>query len=108
MSDNPYGSGQDFGIDHDDRFVTFKTEGSIVFFNSFVPTYAEINTCPHMVLTDSVIEWDPQLVEISTNRPYEDNYIRVNAITAGDKRRWVAVEHESDLCLGSISSHLVP
>ena len=59
VSENMYDSGQDFGINHDDHFIPFKTEGSTFFFNSFVPTDAEINTCPHMVLIDSEIEWDP-------------------------------------------------
>ena len=58
MSDNPYDSGRDLGIDHDDQFIPFKSEGSTVFFNSFVPTNAEINTCRHMVLTYSEIVWD--------------------------------------------------
>ena len=29
-------------------------------------------------------------------------------MTEGEKRRRLVVEYESDLCLGSISSHLVP
>ena len=61
-----------------------------------------------MVLTDSEIEWDPHGAEMATNRPYGENAIRFNSMMAGDKRRQVAVEHESDLYLGSISSHLVP
>ena len=52
VSDNPYDSGQYFDIDHDNTFIPFKTEGLNLFFNYFVPTGAEINTCPHMVLTD--------------------------------------------------------
>ena len=44
---------------------------------------------------------------MSTNRPYGDNAIRVNAMTEGDKRRQAAVEHERKLCLGSIYTHLV-
>ena len=43
-----------------------------------------------------------------TNRPYGENAIQVNAMTAGDKRRQVGVDHERDLCLGYISRHLVP
>ena len=31
VSDNPYNSGQDFGIDHEDQFINFKTEGSTLF-----------------------------------------------------------------------------
>ena len=108
MSDNPYDSGRDLGIDHDDQFIPFKSEGSTVFFNSFVPTDADINTFPHMVLTDIEIEWDLQGLEMATNRPYGDNAIRVNSMATGDKRLRVEVEHESDLCLGSISRHLAP
>ena len=66
MSDNPYHSGRDLGIDRDDQFIPFNIEGSTVFFNYFVPTDAEINTCPHMVITDSEIEWDPHGVEMGT------------------------------------------
>ena len=45
VSDNPYDSERDFGINHDDQFIPFKSEGSTVFFKYFVPTDAEINTC---------------------------------------------------------------
>ena len=44
---------------------------------------------------------------MAANRPYGENYFLVNAMTAGDKRLWLTVEHESDLCLRSISIHLV-
>ena len=59
MSENPYDSGREFGLDHDYQFIPFHTEGSTEFFNYFVETDAEITTCPHMVLTDSEIECDP-------------------------------------------------
>ena len=55
VSDNVYDSGRDFGIDPYDQFIPFKSEGSNVFFNSFMQTYAEINTCPHMVIIYSEI-----------------------------------------------------
>ena len=61
-----------------------------------------------MVLTDSEIEWDPHGVKMDNNRPYGDNAIRLNAMKEGYKRQQVAVKHENNLCLGSISSHLVP
>ena len=61
-----------------------------------------------MVIIDSETESDSHGVEMASNRPYGDNDIRVNAMTAGDKRRLVEVEDESDLCLGSIYSHLLP
>ena len=75
VSDNQYDSGRDFRIDHEDQFIHFKTELSTVFFDYFVLTDAYINTCPHMVLTDIEIEWDPDGLEMATNRPYGDNAI---------------------------------
>ena len=61
-----------------------------------------------MVVIESETESDLHGVEMTSNRPYGDNDIKVNAMMAGDKRRLVEVEHESDLCFGSISSHLAP
>ena len=61
-----------------------------------------------MVITDSEIEWDQHELKIATNRPYGYNAIRVNAMTSGNKRQRVAVEHVSNLCLVSIYSHLLP
>ena len=57
VSDNPYDSGRSFGIDHEDQFIPFKTEGSN-FFNYFLPTDDEITTFPNMVLADNELEWD--------------------------------------------------
>ena len=57
MSDNPYDSGRSFGIDHEDQFIPFKTEGSKNF-NYFLPTDDEITTFPNMVLADNELEWD--------------------------------------------------
>ena len=70
-----YESGHDYSIDHDDQFIPFKSEGSTLFFNYFVPTYSEINTCPYMVLIYIEIEWDPHGLEMATNRPSGDNTI---------------------------------
>ena len=73
------------GIDHNYQFIPFKTEGSTVFFNYFVLTDAEINTCLRMVLIDSEIELDLHEVEMNDNIPYGENDIRLNSMTAGDK-----------------------
>ena len=56
-----------------------------MFFNYFVLTDAEINTCLRMVLTDRKIEWDSHEVEMNDNIPYGENDIRLNSMTAGDK-----------------------
>ena len=85
VSDNTYDPGRYFGIDHDNQFMPFKTEGSTVFFKYFVPTDVEINTCPHMVHTDSEIDWGSHELKMATNRPYGENATQVNAMTSGKK-----------------------
>ena len=70
VSDHSYDSGRYFGINHEDQFIPFNTECSTIFFNYFVPTDADINACPYMVLTDNKIEWDPHEVEMAANRSY--------------------------------------
>ena len=40
-------SGRDFCIDHEEQLYL-----STMFFNYFVPTDAEIHTCPHMVISE--------------------------------------------------------
>ena len=59
VSDTPYDSGRDFGIDHEYQCIPFKTEGS----------------CPHMVLTDSKIQWYPHDIKMAANEPYGENAV---------------------------------
>ena len=51
VSDNPYDRERDFGIQHDDCFVPFSTEGSTVYFDTFVPTDHQLETMRHIELT---------------------------------------------------------
>ena len=37
LSDDPYDKSRPFGIDHEDVFIPFSTQGSTVFFDTFVP-----------------------------------------------------------------------
>ena len=68
-------------------FIPFKTEGSTVYFGTFVPTDSELNTCPHIILTGSDTEWDPQGVVMNSNRPYGDNDARISATNAGESEK---------------------
>ena len=110
VSDNPYDESKRLGIDHDELFIPFQTEGSAVYFESHVPTDDELETCPHIVLTDGDVEWDPNGVKMTGNRPYGDNTeVTIQEVTRENKRRRaVPIECESDLVLGSISRSLVP
>ena len=72
VSDDPYDSSRQFGIDHDHLFIPFRSEGCTVFFETFVPSDQEVDTCPHVILTDGEREWDPSTVQMSGDRPYGD------------------------------------
>lgn len=109
VSDDPYDSTQSLGIDHDDLFIPFMTEGCTVFFETFVPSDEELESCQHIVLTDGEIKWNPSDVQMSHNRPYGDiASVRIEAVWRENrKRKHVPVEYESDLVLGSISGSFV-
>lgn len=109
VSDDPYDKSRSFGIDHEDLFIPFHTAGSTVYFDSYVPTDEEIEKYPHIVLTDDEMEWDPTGVEMRDDSSSNGNTIRIQqAWTERERRCHVPIEYESDLCLGSISDHLVP
>ena len=72
VSDDPYDSGRPFGIDHNELFIPFAASGSTVQFIYRVPTDHELESCPQVVLTDGVNEWDPRNVVMSPNSPYMD------------------------------------
>ena len=109
VSDDPYDPNRELGIDHEELFIPFLTKGSTIYFESRVPTTHELEHCTYIVLTDDAIEWDPNNIEMSSNRPYGDRHATINQVKLeNQRRREVQVEHESDLCLGSISRSLVP
>ena len=69
VNDNPYDPACDLGIDHEDCFVPFQTEGSTVYFESHVPSDEELDSCPHIVLTDGDTEWNPTTVQMAKTDP---------------------------------------
>ena len=52
VSNDPFDRTQEFGIYHEELLITFKTEGTTVFFYTYVPSYHELETCSRIVLTD--------------------------------------------------------
>ena len=74
VSDNAYDGTRDLGIDHEDVFIPFETQGSTVHFETFVPSDDDIKRSPHIVLTDGDTEWNPCTITMSRHRPYGDNY----------------------------------
>ena len=54
-------------------FIPFFTEGSAVYFESHVPSDEDLESYPHVVLTDGETEWDPMRVRMTGDQPYGDN-----------------------------------
>ena len=103
VSDNPYDRERDFGIQHDDCFVPFSTEGSTVYFDTFVPTYHQLETLRHIELTSDE-EWDPSNVNMQKYQPRGTTrfvqQMHRNPISRN--------EAETDLHLSSISECFCP
>ncbi|KAL7525647.1 hypothetical protein ACHAWF_001448 [Thalassiosira exigua] len=70
LSDNPFDMGKSLGIDHDQDFIPFELEGATVYFETTYPTMDEIETHPHIVLTDREVPWDPMGIDMNADRPY--------------------------------------
>ena len=102
VSDDPFDKTRPFGIDHEDIFIPFMTQGSTVFFNSFVPSDEIMARCRHIVLT-SDMDWDPSNVQLGGNRPYGDE-ITISEVQRTDR---LPQETETDLILGHISPTLI-
>ncbi len=45
VSDNPNDEIHSFGISHESCFIPFETEGSTVYFNTFVPSDEQLQSC---------------------------------------------------------------
>eukprot|EP00956_Cyclotella_meneghiniana_P012523 scaffold17820_cov42-Cyclotella_meneghiniana.AAC.5 len=103
VSNNPYDRERDFGIQHDDCFVPFSTEGSTVYFDTFVPTDHQIETLRHIELTSNE-EWDPSNVNMQKYQPRGTTrfvqQMHRNPISRN--------EAETDLHLSSISECFCP
>jgi hypothetical protein len=66
--DNPFSQSQ-FGIDCNDDFISFNTMGTIVYFESHVPTDWETCNLPIIMLTGE--DWDPVNVGFGNGRNRE-------------------------------------
>jgi hypothetical protein len=68
VCDNPYDRYQTIGIDMEEVFIPFHTEGNTLYFSSCVPSDEDLEKCPYLVLMDD-IEWDPSTVDLTDPRP---------------------------------------
>ena len=89
IKDNPFNENE-FGIDTDEEFIQFDTKGTIVYFNSRVPTDWETTHLPVILLTTDT--WDPKTVNLSSGRSiHEEAEMRiVRYLTSGMNRRTIS------------------
>ena len=65
VSDNPYDRLKQLGIDHKQVFMPFLTKGAAVYFETHVPSDEDLESYPHVLLTDDETEWDPMRVRMA-------------------------------------------
>ena len=59
--DDPFDATRWLGIQHDDLFIPFETDGTTVYFQSHVSTNVKRAQCTWVVMTGNT-EWDPSSV----------------------------------------------
>jgi hypothetical protein len=74
---DPYDWYQTIGIDLEEIFIPFHTEGNTLYFNSCFLSDEDLEKCPYLVLTDD-IEWDTSTVDLMDPRPKEINAAQVS------------------------------
>jgi len=93
--DDPY-SNSHFGIDGNETFIPFNTMGTIVYFESRVPTDWEMQNLPIIMLTGE--EWDPVNVGLGSGRSIEANEMRtIRALESGIPKRKMAAMKQREL-----------
>jgi hypothetical protein len=87
--DDPF-SKQQFGIDGNEAFIPFNTTGTIVYFETRVPTDWETCNLPIIMLTGE--EWDPVNVGLGTGRSREQAEMRtIRSLESGVPKWKMAV-----------------
>ena len=88
--DNPFG-GTQFGIDADDVHIPFDTTGTIVHFESCVPTDWELKHLPIILLTAET--WDPTGIQMGIRNQEEAEMRMIRTLTSGMKKSEIAEMH---------------
>ena len=69
--DDPFDTTRPLGVHHEDAFITFKTDGTTVYFDTHVPTEAERVQCTCITMTGDT-EWYPSLVRLKAVKSREE------------------------------------
>ena len=89
VKDDPFNA-KEFGINADEDFIQFNTTGTIVYFNSRVPTDWETTNLTVVLLTADT--WDPKTVNLRSGcSSHEESEMRiVCSLTSGMNRRTIS------------------
>ena len=89
VKDDPFNTNE-FVIDAYEDFIQFDTKGTIVYFNSCIPTDWETTHLPVILLTADT--WDPKMVNLSSGRlSQEEAEMRIfRSLTSGMNRRTIS------------------
>ena len=90
VNDNPFNAKSSFGIEADEAFIPFRSTGTVISFESRVPTDWEERNLPVILLTGD--RWDPINVDLSTgSRTREQAEMKtIKSLTSGMKQREIA------------------
>jgi hypothetical protein len=92
-----------FGILAEGLFIPFDSSGTILCFTTFAPTAEEIETYPHIILTEDE-PWEPYLINMRNGIREDDNFAPGGS-TSGTSEVWsVTVVPETEAHLVQISS----
>jgi hypothetical protein len=99
VCDDPFDRYQKIGIESEQAFISFQTEGNTIYFESRVPTQSELDEKPYIVLTDDH-DWDPMTTYLTDPIPKQIETVKV-------KRGQLSIEYnESAHYLALVSSAL--
>ena len=96
VDDNPFTNNGNFGISHDEAFIPFDVDGTVVYFESRSPTDRELDDgeLPVMLMTAS--HWDPTADMITGKKSHEAVEMNtIRSLTSGMTRRQVSQLNES-------------
>lgn len=82
VSDDPFDLRRLFGINHPDMQLKFQKDGTTIYFETSLPSPEDLEdqSFTHVTLTDSEVVWDPQTVDLSSDRPYGDQRVNISVM----------------------------
>ena len=92
---------------HKEMFIPFRTEGTTVLSDTYVPSDHKLETFSHIFLTDCEVEWDPVNVTMYRNMPYRDKSCVAEISRKLRKVNLTDFFQDSDLILGSVTNSMV-